>query len=65
MLTVHELLEDLALGILEVDAIDVRARNHDVLDRRVLEIENADQHFAMTFGDARPGLVHDRAQLFW
>ena len=68
---VHRQARVLALGddafdflfvIFEVDADDLVVRDHHVVHRDLLEVENADEHLAVARRDARPGLVHDRAQ---
>ncbi len=63
VLALPQLREDLVPGVLDVDADDLDARNHDVLDGGVLEIENAHQHLLVTLRDHGSGFGHDAAQL--
>ena len=50
--------------IVQIDANDLIVRHHYVIDRDLLEIENADQHPTVSIRNSATGLVHDGAQLF-
>ena len=63
VLGVHDLLEDLEGGIIEIDGVDLLARDHDVVDGDRLQIQDAHEHLPVAMGDQRPGLGHDGAQL--
>ena len=47
MAAVHELLKYVRPFIIEVDAVDIAARHHDVFNRGGFEIEYAEQHLLM------------------
>ena len=55
-------LEDRAPVVVQIDADDIAARNHDVIDRDALEIEDAHQHLLVAARDHRTRFSNDRAQ---
>ena len=55
-------LADLRIFIVEVNADDFVVRDHDVINRHLFEIENADQHLAVAAGNACAGLKDDSAE---
>ncbi len=56
-------LDDLRVVLLDVDAADLVARDHDVVDRHFLQVENVQQHALVARRDHRAGLADDGAQL--
>ena len=64
MATVHQLFEHVRPFVVEVDAVDVTARHHDVFDSGGFQIENAEQHLLMLLRNHGAGFLDYRAQLF-
>ncbi len=64
VLALAQLLHDPVPIVIDVDADDFIPRDHDVFDRGILEIQNADQHLLVAPRNHGAGLGHNRAQLF-
>ena len=58
----RDYLADFRIVVIEIDAYDLIVRNHDIVDRYLLEVEDADQHLAIAARDARAGLEYDGAE---
>ncbi len=58
-----ELLEDAIHRFVEVDALDLVARHHDVGDGRLLEVEDVEQHPTVARWHEDGGLAKEGAQL--
>ena len=56
-------LEDILPVLGDVDRRDLLARNHDVVDRDALQIEDRQQHLAVALRDQRARFGDHRAQL--
>ncbi len=54
--------QDLVVAVVEVDAVDVIARHHHIIDRDLLQIENVQQHAAVARRNQRTRLGDDGAQ---
>ena len=50
--------------VIDVDGGDLAARDHDVLHRHLVEIQDAYQHLLVVLGNEIARLVDDGAQLF-
>ena len=59
-----QLVEDVFPVVVDIDGGDFLARDHDVVHRDVLEIEDRQQHLPVTRRNHRAGLGHHRAQFF-
>ncbi|MNN06441.1 hypothetical protein D3C81_1192320 [compost metagenome] len=57
-----QLGDDLLEILLQIDADHLVARDHDVVDRDLLQVEDAQQHALPVGRQARPGLAHHAAQ---
>ena len=55
-------LADFSIVIVKVNADDFVVWNHDIVDRHLFEIENADQHLAVAAGNACAGFENDSPQ---
>src|SRR3569623_3618421 len=55
--------EDVVQIAVEVDADDFTARHHDVVDRNVLEVEDAEQHTLVAAWNQRTRFIDHGAQL--
>ena len=63
MLRMHDLLEDLGGRIIEIDRVDLLARDHDVVDGDFLEIQDAHEHLSVTAWDQGTGFRDDGTEL--
>ncbi|MEY3714061.1 MAG: hypothetical protein RL321_1681 [Pseudomonadota bacterium] len=58
-----QLVEDALPIVLEIDARDILARNHDVVDGDAFEIEDADQHLLVAAWNHQARFGYNRPQL--
>ena len=64
---VHALVDDVLdrfRVVIEVDSDDLVVWNHDIVDRDLLQIQDAEQHLPVTIRDAAAGLMDHGAQFF-
>ena len=59
-----QLFEDHVERVVQIDAIDLAAWHHDVVDRDLFQVEDVQQHLLMALRDHRAGLVDHGSQLF-
>jgi len=59
-----QLVEDALPIVIEIDAGDLLTRNHDVVHRDPLKVENTHQHLLVTARDHQTRFGDDGAQLF-
>ena len=63
VLGMHDLLEYLGRWIIEVDRVDLLARDHDVVHRDLLEIQDAHEHLPVAARDQRTRFRDDGSEL--
>ena len=60
----RELADDVVPVGVQVNALDLAARHHDVVHRQVLKFEDGEQHVLVGLGHEHTGLQHQRLEFF-
>ncbi len=58
-----DLFDDVVPVVVQVDADDLVARHHDVVDGDLFQVQDVHQHALVPFGNEHAGFVHQRAEL--